>query len=348
MATISSTVARVSIGVDVHSTTYSIFWVQGEESGRTRMPAETRNLIEFIRNRFDVSAVTVAYEAGFSGFELCRRLNEAGIKCIVVHAASIEVARERVKNDKRDAKKIGTQLHAGRLKGIRVPSREEEALRLLHRTREQLCCKRRATKIQIRMRFHQFGTQVAGPKEPLTFAKVATALEQPYPREFHIGIESLVSIWKALNEQIKKLERDQKQILGADERMATYLSVPGIGFLTASVLCTELGDMSQFPNERALFAFTGLTPQEHTSGDREHKGHISRQGSGRLRHVLVESAWVAIRKNAELNRCFQRIAKRAGKKKAIVAIARKLIGRVRAMFCKKELYRSQRALKMAA
>jgi transposase len=89
--------------------------------------------------------------------------------------------------------------------------------------------------------------------------------------------------------------------------------------------------MQQFPHERAVFSFTGLPPSEDSSGDRRRVGHISRQGAGRLRHVLVESAWVAIRKDPDLTAAFERIAHRAGKKRAIVAIARKLIGRARAV-----------------
>jgi transposase len=89
--------------------------------------------------------------------------------------------------------------------------------------------------------------------------------------------------------------------------------------------------MHQSPNERALFSFTGLTPSEASRGDARRIGHISRQGAGRLRYVLIESAWVAIRKDPEFAATFERIALRAGKKRAIVAIARKLVGRIRAV-----------------
>ena len=312
------------------------------------MPAESKHLIQFIRNRFEGCDVTVAYEAGFSGFELYRELESAGIRCIVVHAAAIEVSRDRVKNDRRDAKKIATQLHGRRFKSIRIPSREEEALRVLHRTREQHCRKRRAIKNQIRMRFYQFGIRLTEAKRNLTFAVVEAALKKEFLPEFRIGIESLLATWKALNKEIVRLEQYLDELCEQDERMAVYLSVPGIGLITASVLCAELGDMSQFSNERKLFSFTGLTPQEHSSGEREHKGHISRQGGARLRHALVEAAWAAVRKSPEIRRGFEKLAARTGKKRAIVATARKLIGRIRAMFQKKELYRSQRALKRAA
>ena len=350
MANLSLPVKRVSVGVDVHASTYSVHWQNDrEEFGRTRMLAEPAKLISYLRNRFELPAVTVGYEAGFSGFELCRTLIEAGIKCVVIHAASIEVSRDRAKTDRRDAKKIAEQLHSGRtLKFVRVPSREEEANRLLHRSREQLVRQRKAIQAQIRMRFYQFGIRVTEPKQALTFTRIELALKKPLPENFRIGIDAQIVIWKVLDQQIRVIEKKQKELLKSDERAATYLSVPGVGLQTTCVLLTELGDMSQFSNSKKLYGFTGLTPQEYSSGPRVHRGCISRQGNARLRHVLVEAAWMAIRKDAELRRNFELLARRTGKKKAIVAIARKLIGRIRAMFQTQEFYRSQRTLKRAA
>ena len=90
--------------------------------------------------------------------------------------------------------------------------------------------------------------------------------------------------------------------------------------------------MSQFTNERQLFSYTGLTPSEHSSGDTIRRGPITRQGNPRVRHVLCESAWTAIRKDPDLRHFYERLYPRTGKKKAIVAVARKLIGRIRSAF----------------
>jgi transposase len=117
-----------------------------------------------------------------------------------------------------------------------------------------------------------------------------------------------------------------------------YRSVPGIGPISSRVLSNELGDLQRFSNERRLFSFTGLTPSEHSSGESVHKGHISRQGSSRIRKYLIEIAWRAIEKDPALKEIFERIAKTRGKKRAIVAIARKLIGRIRACFHQGSLY----------
>ena len=110
-----------------------------------------------------------------------------------------------------------------------------------------------------------------------------------------------------------------------------YRSVPGFGPLTARTLSNELGDMSSFSNERALFSFTGLTPCEYSSGEATRRGHISRRGSSRRRNILVEAAWVTARKDPGLAKDFARLSRCLGKKRAIVAIVRRLVDRVSAL-----------------
>jgi transposase len=148
--------------------------------------------------------------------------------------------------------------------------------------------------------------------------------------DLQYSISCLYAEWQHLIALVKDIDRQLAQRSAQDPLDAIYRSVPGIGPLIARVLTSELGDMSQFPNERALFSFTGLTPGEYSSGNNVHRGHISRQGSARLRHMLVEAAWKAIRKDVVLREFFNRVAKRAGMKRAIVAVARKLVGRIRA------------------
>ena len=88
--------------------------------------------------------------------------------------------------------------------------------------------------------------------------------------------------------------------------------------------------MSQFSNEKKLFSYIGLTPIEYSSGEHVYQGHISRQGRSMFRHIFIESAWRAIKKDPSLMAIYQRIAKTRGNKRAIVAIARRLAGRIRA------------------
>lgn len=322
---------RVYIGIDVHRAFFVASCISdGEVLKRCRMPPQSSAVISLITKYFPEAEVKTCYEAGYSGFWLHRELEAAGISNIVVHAASIEVAaNDRVKTDKRDSLKMAEQLSTGRLKGIRVPSIQEEQRRLLTRTREQLMRAKKRVQVQIRMRLHQFGMFPEGIERVIRLADVEELLSG-IDGELQLSISCLYDQWKHIAEQIRVLEKEIGAQALSDPLVAIYRSVPGIGPLTAHILSSELGDMSQFKNERAIFSFTGLTPGEYSSGNNVHRGRISRQGSARLRHILVEAAWKAIRKDSVLREFFDRIAVKSGKKRAIVAVARKLIGRVRA------------------
>lgn len=332
---------RVYIGLDVHRAFFvASCMCEGVLVKRCRMPAKSESVISLISKYFRGSEVKTCYEAGYSGFWLHRELIAGGVSNIVVHAASIEVAaNDRVKTDKRDSLKMATQLEAGRLKGIRIPSIEQEQKRLLARTREQLVRARTRVRVQIRMRLHQFGMFPEETEAVLSLKEVRALIERLEDGEFKGALQALYEQWVSLSEGIKKLNKQMKAQASTDPLEKLYRSVPGIGAFAARVLSTELGDMSDFQNVRSLYSFTGLTPGEYSSGGKICRGHISRQGSSRLRQVLVEAAWVAIRKDSVMREFFETIAKKSGKKKAIVATARKLIGRVRAIVRDSNLYK---------
>ena len=332
---------KVYIGIDVHKRTYAVSCVVANEVvKRATMPAEPMGLVNWVRKFFPEASIFSAYEAGFSGFGLHRTLIQQGINNIVVNPASIEVAaRDKVKTDRRDATKVATQLAAARLKGIRIPSDDEELRRLLTRTREQLVQAKTRVGHQIKSKLFQFGLIGADDGRIMSEAFLSSYLTLKHPEELKFSLESLVRVWRFLSDELKQYRRELSRQAKADVKLeVVYRSVPGIGPIGARTLANELGDLSHFKNQRQAYSFTGLTPGEWSSGDKRRLGHISRQGSARLRWILTEAAWVAIRRDTILKRDYDRIAAAAGGKKAIVAIARKLIGRIRACFRKTESY----------
>ena len=150
----------------------------------------------------------------------------------------------------------------------------------------------------------------------------------------------LIENWRLLDKQIKAIRyRMLEQSFDDSYNEAVYQSVPGVGDVSARMLSNELGDLSKrFRNQKALFQFVGLTPTEYSSGESQRLGHIDRQGSARIRKTLVECAWRAILLDDVLKESFNCIAHRRGKKRAIVAIARKLLGRMRACFVNQSEY----------
>ena len=333
---------KVYIGMDVHKRTYSVTAIcEGEIVKRDTMRAESGSVIRYLQRHFAGAEIHTVYEAGFCGFGLHRALVAAGIHNIVVNPGSIEVAaNDKVKTDRRDSKKQAEQLSRGVLQGIHIPTEEEELARVLTRTREQVVEQRARVATQIKSKLHYFGIMSFDDKRAVTESYLKGLEGKDLPEELSYGLGLLIAQWRFLTVQLqdiaKKLEKQAAQHTGLEK---VYRSVPGIGPVSSRVLSNELGDLSKrFANERALFCFTGLTPGEHSSGDKVHKGHISRQGSSRIRKYLTEIAWRAIKKDGALTEIFERIAKTRGKKRAIVAIARKLIGRIRACFRQGCLY----------
>lgn len=324
----------VYVGIDVHKKTYSVVTiVDNIVIKKWRTQASPESLAQQLLRYYPGAEIQTAYEAGFSGFVLHRVLKEAGINNIVVNPASIEIAaNSRVKTDKRDAHKLATLLASGRLTGIRIPPVEQEQRRLLTRTRQQLVEERTAIKCQIWMKFHQMGLVDPNETREISHNLMADLIKLSPSAELTLVIKAHWQVWKTIDAQIQKIEAELKKQATLDPNEKIYRSAPGIGSIGARVLSNELGNLNQFKNERQLFSYTGLTPSEYSSGDRLRRGSITKQGNSRVRHILTQAAWRAITKDLRLKNFFDRLHPRTGKKRAIVAVARKLIGRIRAAF----------------
>ena len=148
-------------------------------------------------------------------------------------------------------------------------------------------------------------------------------------------IECLEQICLGLLAQLKAVsEKDSYR-----ELVASKQSCPGIGWLSAIRFTLEWGNLTRFPSGRHFASFVGLTSSEHSTGETVHRGHITGQGSGRVRGWLIQCAWRAVRSDPVLLDKFHRVWRNSGsKKKAIVAVARKLAVRIRAIEISKQPY----------
>jgi transposase len=331
----------IFIGIDVHKKTYSVTALSdGEIIKRDKMPACPQKLIAYCFKFFPEANIYSAYEAGFCGFYLHRQLVEKGINNIVVHASSIEIAsRDRVKTDKRDSLKIATQLSVGRLKCIHIPSIEREASRSISRLREKFVRDRTRIGVQLKSFLNLNGLLTYEDNKKITRKWISGLLEITDTSDIFYSLKMMAKRWLEIDKEIAEIDKRLKlQAASEVELEEIYQSAPGIGPTASRVLINELGDMSQFKNERTLFSYTGLTPQEYSSGEHTRQGHISRQGKSILRKILVQAAWTAIKQDNHLKVVFEKISGKAGKKIAIVAIARRLIGHLRACLQKKEDY----------
>lgn len=336
----------VFLGIDVHKLTYSTTAVcEGTVIKQDTFSAKPEILVKYCQRIFKGSKIKSAYEAGFCGFGLHRFLIEHEIENIVVHPASIETeSRNHKKTDKRDSKKIAIQLAAGRLQSVYIPSQTQENRRCLSRLREQFIKERVRTAVRLKS-FLNVNSLDMGNKS-ISKTSLNGLLKLEIDENLKFCLFRLIKAWFYFSQEIAEIDK-KLFVLTSDEQTLyeAYTKITGIGPKIARILIHELGDTMQFSNEEKLFSFCGLTPSEHSSGEHKRLGHITRQGNPILRRVLVQAAWIAVRRDSYFSECYEKLSIRKGKCRAIIAIARKLIGRARCAIKKKESYLTVKAEK---
>lgn len=314
----------------------------------TSLESKAPVLLNYFRNRFPDCRIAVMYEAGFRGFNLCDRLKESGYECVVTPPHTVtEEKCNRVKNDRVDCRRLAKNLENGDYKRCHVPDKELREDRQLVRLSEQLTKNIVATKNRIRrtIEFHGLEGHFSGgawndKKYRESGQKLLHALD--LSESLHFTFSTYFAELSFLRDQkalvIKKLRMLKKKARYAESYKILF-SCPGIGPLTAIRLVLEWGDIKRFKQRSPFSKFTGLSPSECSSGELDRKGHITRQGSGRIRRWLIESSWIAIRKDPVLLDKFNRVWRSSGsKKKAIVAVARKFALRLRYLLLAGETY----------
>jgi transposase len=330
---------EVFVGLEDSKTTWKIA-VRCERMliHEVSMEAKYPALMGYLRNKFPECATHLIYEAGFKGFNLYDRLTEDGIDCVVIPPHMVtEPKVKKVKTDKRDAKRLAYILENHDFKDpCHVPDKERREDRQVSRTlmAVQKDIIRNRNRIRKLLDFHGIDVPFAGKNE--WGRKEFEALRGiPLSEPVKVGLNVLLTILEHLWDQQTTL-RDYLRGLCKKKRYSKAFeiarSLPGIGWFTAIRLILELGeDLSHFTNGKKIAGFVGLTSSEYSSGDTERKGRITGMGSGFIRSALIENSWAAIRKDQALLSKFSRVWRSSGsKKKAIVAVARVLIVRLRA------------------
>lgn len=304
----------------------------------TSMPAKYAVLLAYIRNSYPGCMVKVIYEAGFKGFTLHDRFAADGIGCIVTPPHTVTQEKDsRMKCDKIDARRLAINLENGDYKTCYVPDKELREDRQTSRTliqvqKDIIRCKNRIRKF---LDFHGYEEEFpAGAWYEREYrALEQLCLSEPLQYCFTLYLETL----KHLEETKKKLMARLKELRNKPRYAPVFQlfeSAPGVGWFTAIRLVLEWGTdiAARFTSEKKLAAFTGLTSSEYSTGDTVRRGRITGQGNRSVRAWLIESAWTAYKRDPALLHKFQEIYLRtSSKKKAIVAVARKLAVRLRAL-----------------
>ena len=334
------------VGIDVHRRSWNVCIIRDREKiFQGEIPPGTSRLLNlFAKHGLRPEETRIAYEIGGCGFWIHDELTAAG--CEVVVAAPCQIPREpnrKIKTDPRDSFELARLLQGGILRGVFIPTPEERAIRDLVRTRTILVGERTAgiRRIKSKLTFH--GIDYDDRKWSGDFKEWLRGRKLPIP--VRQAIEHLIFLIDVLAERIAQCEKEIVETLGetASPILLVYQSVPAFGKVTGAVLTTELGDLRRFATPEKAVAFVGLCPGEYSSGDAVRRGPITRTGNAAARTALVEGAWRVIKLDPELRKFYTRLSAKKGGKRAIVAVARKLLYRLWTLFQTGELYEIGRA-----
>jgi transposase len=303
---------------------------------RTSMEARYGVLIKYLEHKFPECTIHLIYEAGFKGFNLFDQLTGDGIDCIVIPPHLVtEPKVSKVKTDKRDAARLAYILESHDFKSVcHVPDKERREDRQISRTLIGVTKDIIRTRNRIRkfLDFHGIEVSFADTWKRKEFEALK---ELPLSESLKTSLMVLLTLLEQLWDHRKALQESLRNLCSKERYRKAFevaKGLPGIGWVTAIRLILELGeDLSHFTSGKKIASFIGLTCSEHSSGENERRGHITGMGSRFIRSTLIENSWVAIRKDPVLLSKYMRIWRGSGsKKKAIVAVARMLIVRLRA------------------
>jgi transposase len=343
-APVSASGKVVYVGIDVHKDTFHVtVRREGSEDFHGRIPSRYASLQKLF-SRYEDCELKVAYEAGPCGFSLHDRLTADGIDGIVVPPSLIPVeSGNRVKTDRRDSRKLAMLLEGDLLKRVHVLTEHERSDRELLRTRRQLVGHRSdvARQFKSKLLFHgidvPFRDRRYWTRDYLEWMKGFRVSHASLRRSF----DHLIDLYEHLTGQIQRITREVVVLSSTEryrDRVKLLRTVPGIGVIVAMEVLVELPGIERFRSKEELASYLGLTPSEYSTGEKRRQGQITHCGNKRVRTALVESSWLLIAKDPVMRQKYDRIKSRRGAKRAIVAVARTLSGRIRYMLIHHEPY----------
>lgn len=291
---------EVFVGIDVAKLRNAIAVADGERGGEVRFLGEVDATDDSMRRVIQKIAAKhgrahFCYEAGPTGYGLHRLITSMGHECIVVAPSLIpRKPGDRIKTNRRDAMALAKLHRAGELTPVWVPDDSHEAVRDLVRARAAAVETVRVHKQQVSAFMLKHGRRF--PRKKTWGARYIRWLqEQPFDYPVHqIVLQEAVEAVRIAVERVERLEKAIEEFVprwSLAPVVEALQALRGVSLIIAVTFVTEIGDLRRFESPRQLMGYLGLVPSERSTGDSVRRGSITKAGNGRVRHLLVESAW---------------------------------------------------------
>jgi transposase len=311
-------------GLDLHRSFSYITTMndKGEIVGQKKLPSNGE-IAEFLKE-FD-DTMEVAIEASPSWYWLYDNLEGEGFDVKLSHPLKTKaIASAKVKTDKVDSVTLAHLLRSALLPLSYVPEKPVRLNRELLRYRASLVKVQTGLKNKIHTVLaknnvsHDY-TDLFG-REGMAFLHSLSL-----PENYKIALKGYLTVLENVRGEIKLASRKVQQLAEEDQGAVLLMTIPGVGYYSALMIKSEMGDVKRFPSAKQLCSYAGLVPSTYASGNTSYHGHITKQGSRWLRWILIEAAIHAVKRPGPLRRFYFKIERKKGGKVAKVATARKLL-----------------------
>ena len=320
-----------TIGIDIGKNKFHLYGVNEVGKIMLRKAMTRQKLYEFMAN---LKPCLVGMEACGGAHHLARTFRDYGHDVRLMAIQHVKPYMKAYKNDFNDAAGICEAVTRPHMKFVGIKTRDQQDLLAIHNDRARLVEERTGLANEIRGFILEEGLTIAqgihhiGPR-------VAELLD-PEAEELSPSLKKLLSSmfeeFKAKDKSIKEREALLKELTKNNSQVQNLMTIPGVGFITATILVGKVGNANVFKNGRQMAAWLGLVPKQYSTGGKVQLGRISKRGDRTLRALLVHGARAVLRalklkKEEELSsqlRWLKSVAERRGHNKGIVAFANKM------------------------
>jgi len=310
-----------SIGVDLHKTMFMVCILEGEQKEFHRY--KIQEISKFIDSLNPTDAIAV--ESTGNSHYFTGKLKGKVCKIVIVNPAQFRVISRSVKKtDKQDAELLAFYLQKDLLPEVRMTDDYSKQLKSLTGTRDKLVKTRSALKNKMHNILNYNGI-LSKKKDFSSIKGLNKVLTYNLGEGTRFELEVIVDEIKHLNEVIKKLEKKITEMGSKLQGFENLVSIKGIGPKSATILLSIIGNINDFKDEKKLSAYFGLVPRVSQSNETIRQGKITKHGSKLGRTTLVQCALIAKKYSPYVQDFYERIRKKRGSGKAIIATARKLL-----------------------
>lgn len=332
------------IGMDNHKQYFvaTVVTEEGELISREVVSTDREAIRDYFSGLGNKDELIAVMEASYEWSYLYDQIRDKVRELKVAHPLKTRlIAEARIKTDKIDADSLAHLLRAGLIAEAYAPGFETRDKKNVLRYRSALVKSRTILKNKVHAVLCRNHIEEEGFRR-LTdkFGKEG----KRYIRGFKLRgndteiLNHYVDLIEEIEKKIKMVNKKIIETVERDEICKLIGSVPGIGKILAVMIRYEIDDIGRFMTKSKLCSYAGLVPSTYSSGGRTYQGRITKQGNRWLRWAVTEAAQKAVIKDAWLRRYYDRIAKRRGRKRARIAVARKLLEIIYMIWTKRRPY----------